>query len=108
MKKYFLGLLAIVFAVSAVAFTTVAKNSVKKQTIKEWRYDDQGAFRTAANYTDVTGNPPSCSSGSNPCVITIDEDLYAGSTSAEKFQTFLDGFASDGALLSATEVQTKP
>ena len=102
MKKNILGLIALIIAVSASAFTTVShKHSSKSgRDDTNWYYTSSlhtsAAILNAANYTQTVQS--GCqSTGLRPCFITVD------AANQSDLQTFLNGETSDDVVANAPE-----
>ena len=109
MKKYLLGLAAIVLAVAASAFTAPKTISAaemnSRPTIQTWYYTGTtvagdrvpGAYQTTSL---------SCSVGQEvPCQIQFDASSYMIPTTNTPLENYLDSFSTDGALKDAAHIR---
>jgi hypothetical protein len=96
MKQKFFGLLAVVIAVAALAFTTPHK------TTGSWfLYDGTHSQSLTSSYTLSTQQPPACAETTRLCAIFIDDDVN-GILSAQELQDALDEHG-DGSTFPAPE-----
>lgn len=91
MKKYLFGILAMLFAVAAISFTTLS--SVKQTTITRYHYTSNSTvLADVQNINNWVAEEPGCpSTGDLPCAIDYDGDSAA-------FATYLGGFTSVQAI----------
>lgn len=101
--KFFSLLLAIVF-VAASAFTTVKKSHAGDPVFRSYQYNpgDLTGLHSASNWSEVTENPPSCSIGGIPCMVTFDVANYTD------IDDYLTNHTSDNSILNDPDVTKKP
>jgi len=104
MKKYILGLTAIVLAVAGSAFTapkTISAPEMNHKATQTWYYTGTGLSgdRVAANYQTSSIE---CNTGVQlPCEIQFDASQYMIPASHTPLENYLASFSTDAAVTNA-------
>ncbi len=96
-KKYIGGIMAVIVAVAAFAFTKPAP--VSSKTMQVWQYSSSEPLSNAKNaalYTNITsGGGYTCSGLGNVCKVTFDTNKFAN------LQAYLNSFSTPAAVRDA-------